>query len=156
MKKLLTILSFTTLIAFAGYGQNQNPGIMKATTQLKTFTLSEDGKEKQYSVKVMERRKYGMALDNEDKGMVNQDRKPSSPFVTKLVAIDSDSDKNYDDYMVLKYKGTENNDFEVVQTDKGFDINVDDKTMHYDVLESNYIVSKKNKNFFIIDEFESE
>ncbi|MEC3964220.1 hypothetical protein [Flagellimonas halotolerans] len=156
MKKLLTILSFTTLIAFAGYGQNQNPGIMKATTQLKTFTLSEDGKEKQYSVKVMERRKYGMALDNEDKGMVNQDRKPSSPFVTKLVAIDSDSDKNYDDYMVLKYKGTENNDFEVVQTDKGFDINVDDKTMHYDVLESNYIVNKKNKNFFIIDEFESE
>ena len=88
--------------------------------------------------------------------MVNQDRKLSSPFVTKLVAIDSDSDPNYDDYMVLKYKGTVNNDFDVVQTEKGFDINVDDKTMHYDVLESNYLVDKKSKNFFIIEEFESK
>nr|WP_288932625.1 hypothetical protein [uncultured Allomuricauda sp.] len=156
MKNLLTILSFATLTAFAGYGQNQNSGVMKATTQLKTFTLSENGKEKEYSVKVMERRKYGVELDNKDRGMVNQDRKPSSPFVTKLVAIDSDADKNYDDYMVLKYKGTVNNDFEVVQTDKGFDINVDDKTMHYDVLENNYTVKKKSKNFFIIEEFESK
>ncbi|RIV35231.1 hypothetical protein D2V08_07710 [Flagellimonas lutimaris] len=156
MKNLLTILSFATLTAFAGYGQNQNSGVMKATTQLKTFTLSENGKEKEYSVKVMERRKYGVELDNKDRGMVNQDRKPSSPFVTKLVAIDSDADKNYDDYMVLKYKGTVNNDFEVVQSDKGFDINVDDKTMHYDVLENNYIVKKKSKNFFIIEEFESK
>jgi len=156
MKNLLTLLSFATLTAFAGYGQNQNSGVMKATTQLKTFTLSENGKEKEYSVKVMERRKYGVELDNKDRGMVNQDRKPSSPFVTKLVAIDSDADKNYDDYMVLKYKGTVNNDFEVVQTDKGFDINVDDKTMHYDVLENNYIVKKKSKNFFIIEEFESK
>ena len=51
---------------------------------------------------------------------------------------------------------TENNDFEVVQTDKGFDINVDDKSMHYNVLESNYLVDKKSKNFFIIEEFESK
>ena len=58
--------------------------------------------------------------------------------------------------MVLKYKGTVNNDFEVAQTEKGFDIIVGDKTMHYDVLKSNYVVKKKSKNFFIIDEFESE
>jgi hypothetical protein len=156
MKNLLTILSFATLTAFAGYGQSQNSGVMNATTQLKTFTVSENGKEKQYSVKVMERRKYGMELDSKDKGMVNQDRKLSSPFVTKLVAIDSDADENYDDYMLLKYKGSENNDFEVVQTNKGFDINVDDKSMHYDVLKNNYIVKKKSKNFFIIEEFESK
>ena len=156
MKKLFTILSFATLTAFAGYGQSQKSGVMKATTQLKTFTVSEDGKEKEYSVKVMERRKYRMELDSKDRGLVNQDRKSTSPFVSKLVAIDSDSDKNYDDYMVLKYKGSVNNDFEVVQTDKGFDIKVDDKTMHYNVLENNYIVKKKSKNFFIIEEFESK
>lgn len=156
MKKLFTILSFATLTAFAGYGQTENSGVMKATTQLKTFTVSENGVEKEYSVKVMERRTYGMALDEKDKGMVNQDRKPSAAFVTKLVAIDSDSDANYDDYMVLKYKGTENNDFELVQTDNGFDINVDGKSMHYNVLENNYLVNKKNKNFFIIEEFESK
>jgi hypothetical protein len=156
MKKILTILSFATLTAFAGYGQSQNSGVMKATTQMNTFTISENGVEKEYSVKVMERRKYGMELNRKDRGMVNQDRKLSSPFVTKLVAIDSDSDANYDDYMVLKYRGTENNDFDVVQTEKGFDINVDDKTMHYDVLESNYLVDKKSKNFFIIEEFESK
>lgn len=156
MKKLFTILSIATLTAFVGYGQNKTSGVMKATTQLKTFTVSENGKELKYSVKVMERRKYGMELDHKDKGMVNQDRKTSAAYVTKLVAIDSDSDNNYDDYMVLKYKGTENNDFEVVQTDKGFDINVDDKSMHYNVLESNYLVDKKSKNFFIIEEFESK
>ncbi|MDF0717655.1 hypothetical protein PY092_15940 [Muricauda sp. 334s03] len=129
---------------------------MKATTQLKTFSVSVNGVEKEYSVKVMEHRKYGMKLDNNDKGMVNQDRKPSSAYVTKLVAIDSDSDTDYDDYMVLKYEGTENNDFEIVQTDKGFDINVDDKSMHYNVLENNYLVNKKSKDFFIIEEFESK
>ncbi|HBU77285.1 MAG TPA: hypothetical protein DEF18_04220 [Muricauda sp.] len=156
MKKLITILSLATLTAFAGYGQNKNSGVMKATTQLKTFTVSENGKEKEYSVKVMERRNYTMELDSKDKGMVNQDRKPSSAYVTKLVAIDSDSDPNYDDYMVLKYKGSERNNFEVVQTDNGFDINVDDKSMHYNVLESNYLIDKKDKSFFIIEEFESE
>ncbi|WP_127140874.1 hypothetical protein [Flagellimonas marinaquae] len=156
MKKILTILSFATLTTFAGYSQSQNSGVMKATTQMNTFTISENGVEKEYSVKVMERRKYGMELNRKDRGMVNQDRKLSSPLVTKLVAIDSDSDANYDDYMVLKYRGTENNDFDVVQTEKGFDIKVDDKTMHYDVLESNYLVDKKSKNFFIIEEFESK
>ena len=74
MKKLITILSLATLTAFAGYGQNKNSGVMKATTQLKTFTVSENGKEKEYSVKVMERRNYTMELDSKDKGMVNQDR----------------------------------------------------------------------------------
>jgi len=156
MKKIFTILSLATLTAFAGYGQNQDSGVMKATTQLNTFTVSEDGKQKEYSVKVMERRNYGMELDSKDKGLVNQDRKRTSPFVSKLVAIDNDSDENYDDYMVLKYKGTVNNDFEVAQTEKGFDIIVGNKTIHYDVLNSNYVVEKKSKNFFIIDEFESE
>ncbi|MBR9853153.1 MAG: hypothetical protein GYB37_01050 [Algicola sp.] len=156
MKKLLTILSIATLTAFSGYGQSKTSGVMKATIQLKTFTVSEDGKEKQYSVKVMERRKYTMELDSKDKGMVNQDRKASSAYVTKLVAIDSDSDDSYDDYMVLKYKGTQNNDFEVIQTDKGFDIIVGNKSMHYDILENNYLVDKKSKNFFIIEEFESK
>ena len=80
MKKIFTILSLATLTAFAGYGQNQNSGVMKATTQLKTFTVSEDGKEKEYSVKVMERRKYGMELDSKDRGLVNQDRKSTSPL----------------------------------------------------------------------------
>ena len=129
---------------------------MKATTQLKTFTVSENGKEMEYSVKVMEQRNYAVELDSKDKGKVNQDRKPSAAYVTKLVAIDSDADANYDDYMVLKYKGSERNNFEVVQTDNGFDINVDDRSMHYNVLESNYMIDKKDKSFYIIEEFESE
>ncbi|MCK0160934.1 hypothetical protein [Allomuricauda sp. F6463D] len=156
MKKLFTILSFATLTTFAGYGQNPNSGVMQATTQLKTFTVSENGKEKQYSVKVMERRKYTMEFNSKDKGMVDKDRKPSAAYITKLVAIDSDADNDYDEYMVLKYKGSEKNNLEVVQTDKGFDITVNDKTMHYDILENNYFIDKKSKEFFIIEEFESK
>nr|WP_321414924.1 hypothetical protein [uncultured Allomuricauda sp.] len=156
MKKLMTILSLATLTAFAGYGQSKNSGVMQATTQLKTFTISEKGVEKEYSVKVMERRNYTMEFDSKDQGMVDQDRKPSSAYVTKLVAIDSDADANYDDYMVLKYKGSEKNHLEVVQTDKGFDITVNGKTMHYNVLENNYLIDKKGKDFFIVEEFKSE
>ncbi|WP_318312194.1 hypothetical protein [Flagellimonas crocea] len=152
MKKLLTILSISTLTAFAGYGQSQN-GMMNATKELNTFTISENGKEKQYSVKVMEQRDYTMKMDQKDKGMVNQDRKPSSAYVTKLVAIDNDADKNYDDYMVLKYKSPKKSKFELVPTDKGFDIKVDDKSMQYHVVESTYLINKKDKDFFIVEEF---
>ncbi len=55
MKTLFTLFSFVTLTVFIEYGQD---GVMNATQELNTFTVSENGKEKQFSVKVMEHRNY--------------------------------------------------------------------------------------------------
>ncbi|MFC4221403.1 hypothetical protein [Flagellimonas marina] len=150
MKTILTLFSFLTLTAFAGYGQD---GVMSATQELKTYTVSENGKEKQFSVKVMEHRKYAVELNEKDKGMVNQDRKSTPAFVTKLIAIDYDADDAYDSYTTLKYKGSDKNAFEMSPTDEGFEIRVNDRKMHYNVLDDMYYIKDKNKDFFIIEEF---
>ncbi|WP_141673243.1 hypothetical protein [Allomuricauda sp. CP2A] len=150
MKTILTLFSFFTLTAFVGYGQD---GVMNATKEHKTFTISENGKEKQFSVKVMEHRDYAVKLNKNDKGMVNQDRKPVPAFVTKLIAVDHDADTDFDSYTVLKYKGSEKNTFELAPTSKGFEIKVDDRKMQYNVLDDMYYIKDKNKDFFMIEEF---
>lgn len=150
MKTLLTIFSFMTLTAFVAHAQD---GVMSATQELKTFTVSENGKEKQFSVKVMEHRNYAVELDEKDKNKVNQTRKSMPAFVTKLIAIDYDGDAAYDSYTTLKYKGSDKNAFEMSPTDKGFEIRVNDRTMRYNVLDDMYYIKDKNKDFFIIEEF---
>lgn len=150
MKYIMTLFSFLTLTAFMGYGQN---GVMNATQELKTFTVSENGKEKEFSVKVMEHRNYAMELNKKDKGMVNQDRKSVPAFVTKLIAIDHDADPDYDSYTMLKYKGSDKNAMEMSPTESGFEIRVEDRKMRYNVLDDMYYIKDKNKDFFLIEVF---
>ena len=150
MKTILTLFSFLTLSVFGGYAQD---GVMNATQELKTFTVSENGKEKQISVKVMEHRNYAVKLDEKDKGMVNQDRKSVPAFVTKLIAIDHNGDSEYDSYTTIKYKGSDKKAFEMTPTSNGFEIRVNDRKMQYNVLDDMYYIKDKNKDFFIIEEF---
>ncbi|WP_431111669.1 hypothetical protein, partial [Winogradskyella poriferorum] len=75
---------------------------MNATIH-KTFAIEKDGTEIPYNVKVMEHRNYPVALESKDKQMVNQDRNTQPAQVTKLIAVDTNNDKEYDHYMVLKY-----------------------------------------------------
>lgn len=135
-----------------GYGQNNDPGLMNATIH-KTFSVEENGTETAYNIKVMEHRNYPMALDKSDKKMVDQDRNAKPAQVTKLIAVDSNNDKEYEHYMVLKYRRSVTDDFTVVPTDKGFAVKVNDKVMKYFVKEGIYFIDNKDKDFFSVEEF---
>lgn len=152
MKTLTTFLSIFILTGMAGYGQSQDSGHMNATIH-KTFSIEKDGTEVPYSLKVMEHRNYPMVLKQKEMSQVNQNRKEKPAVVTKLIAVDKDNDQNYDHYMVLKYRRSVTDSFEVVPTKKGFAVKVDDKTMQYFVTKGIYFIDNTDKDFFSVEEF---
>lgn len=153
MKTLTTLLSISMLLwfGFNGYGQSNNPGLMNATIH-KTFSIEENGAEKPFNIKVMEHRNYPMAFDK-NKKTENLDRDSQPALVTKLIAVDSNNDKEYEHYMVLKYRRSVTDDFSVVATDKGFAVKVNDRTMKYFVKEGIYFIDNKDQDFFSVEEF---
>lgn len=154
MKTLKALLSIPILllIGVSGHGQSKDPGVMNATIH-KTFSVEENGIETAYNVKVMEHRNYPVALDKSDKKMVNQDRNAKPAQVTKLIAVDSNNDKEYEHYMVLKYRRSVTDDFTVVPTDEGFAVKVNGKSMKYFVKKGIYFIDNKDKDFFSVEEF---
>ncbi|WP_318343446.1 hypothetical protein [Flagellimonas baculiformis] len=154
MKTLTTILSIPMLLCFviSSYGQKTGPGMMNATIY-KTFSLEENGTEKAYNVKIMEHRNYPMSFDESDRKKRDQDRNSKPAMVTKLIAVDSNNDKVYEHYMVLKYERSVTDDFSVVATDKGFAVRVDDRTLNYDVKQGIYFIENKDQDFFSVEEF---
>ena len=85
--------------------------------------------------------------------MVDQDRNAKPAQVTKLIAVDSDNDNEYEHYMVLKYRRSVTDSFKVVPTKKGFAVKVDDKTMQYFVNKGIYFIDNKDQDFFLVEEF---
>jgi len=152
MKTLTSILSIFLLTGLYGYGQINDQGSMNATIH-KTFSVEKDGTEVAYNVKIMEHRNYPMTLEKKEKKMVNQDRNTKAAKVTKLIAVDSNNDNEYDHYMVLKYRRSVTDSFEVVPTAKGFAVKVDDKTMEYFVAKGIYFINNKDQDFFSVEEF---
>ena len=153
MKTIFTLLSLTIFLT-TGYAQNPNqvPRQMDATIH-KTFAVTQDGTERAYNVKILEHRKYPMAMEGTDKNKIDQNRKSTPASVIKLIAVDSDNDQNYDHYMVLKYTKTVTDSFELVPTSKGFAVKVDDKTLEYFVSEGIYFINNKDQDFFTVEEF---
>lgn len=152
MKKIATLLSVFVLAAVSGYGQSENPGKMNAMIH-KTFSIEKDGTEIPYNLKVLEHRNYPMALKGGDKNKINQDREAKPAVVTKLIAVDTDNDQDYEHYMVLKYRRSVTDSFKVVPTKKGFAVKVDDKTMQYFVNKGIYFINNKDQDFFSVEEF---
>jgi hypothetical protein len=135
-----------------GQAQNTANGKMNATIH-KTFAIEKDGTEVPYNVKVMEHRNYPVSLDKKDQAMVNQDRNTKPAQVTKLIAVDTDNDKEYDHYMVLKYTKSVTDSFKVIPTKKGFAVKVNDKTMEYFVTKGIYFINNEDQDFFYVEEF---
>ncbi|RIV73190.1 hypothetical protein [Flagellimonas aequoris] len=152
MKTLTTILSLFLLTGLAGYGQSKDSGQMNATIH-KTFAVEQNGTEVPYNVKVLEHRNYPLVLNQKEQKMVNQDRNAKPAQVTKLIAVDSDNDNEYEHYMVLKYRRSVTDSFKVVPTKKGFAVKVDDKTMQYFVNKGIYFIDNKDQDFFLVEEF---
>ena len=152
MKTLTTLATLFLLTGFMGQAQNTANGKMNATFH-KTFAIEKDGTEVPYNVKVMEHRNYPVSLDKKDQAMVNQDRNTKPAQVTKLIAVDTDNDKEYDHYMVLKYTKSVTDSFKVIPTKKGFAVKVNDKTMEYFVTKGIYFINNEDQDFFFVEEF---
>lgn len=152
MKTLTTLATIFLLTGFMGQAQNTANGKMNATIH-KTFAIEKDGTEVPYNVKVMEHRNYPVSLDKKDQAMVNQDRNTKPAQVTKLIAVDTDNDKEYDHYMVLKYRKSVTDSFKVIPTKKGFAVKVDDKTMEFFVAKGIYFINNEDQDFFSVEEF---
>ena len=138
---------------YSGIAQNNSTEIMKTTTT-KKYTFEKEGKKIAYELKIFERRNYVLKFKDEDKGNLNQGTVKYPAYVTKLILVNNDTDMSYDRYIVLRYKKSPNDSFELVPTIRGFAIKVDDKHMEYIMGEGVYRVDNKDHDYFIVDEFD--
>ncbi|AWX44859.1 hypothetical protein HME9304_01864 [Flagellimonas maritima] len=152
MKNIVSLIAIAALSTSLTFAQTNESGSMESTT-VQTFPVTINGTQKEYSVKVMERRNYSVAFKEEDAGKRDKARKIIPGKVTKLIAVDINNDDMYEHYMVLKYKKAKNQDFKLMPTDNGFIVKVDDKTLEYLAEDDIYIINKENENFFYVDEF---
>lgn len=152
MKKILSILSIALLIPMTSSAQSEINGKLNSTVE-KTFTVKADGTDTQYKLKILEARKYPMVWEKEDKGDVDQDRKTTAAKVTKLIAVDTDSDNEYEQYFVLRYRKSLTDTFEVVPTQSGFAVMVDGSIKKHFDREGIYFINNDDQDFFSVTDF---
>ena len=151
LKQMLTVV--VMLFMYSGFAQNHSTEIMKTTTT-KKYTFEKEGKKIPYELKIFETRNYVLKFKEEDKGKLNQGRVSTPAYVTKLILVNNDMDKSYDRYIVLKYKKSPGDSFELVPTTKGFAVKVDDNHLEYIMGEGVYSVDNKDHDYFMVDEFD--
>ncbi len=152
MNKILSILSIALLIPMTSSAQSEINGKLNSTVE-KTFTVKADGTDTQYKLKILEARKYPMVWEKEDKGDVDQDRKTTAAKVTKLIAVDTDSDNEYEQYFVLRYRKSLTDTFEVVPTQSGFAVMVDGSIKKHFDREGIYFINNDDQDFFSVTDF---
>ncbi|NLP58665.1 hypothetical protein [Lutibacter sp. B1] len=150
LKKIITVLIL--MFALNGFSQEQPTDVVKTTTT-KNFYFEKDGKQIPFRIKVFENSTHKIKFEKEDKNKVNQDVVKTPEYVTKLIFVDNDVDKSYDRYIVLRYQKDSNDSFELVPTDNGFGVKVDEKYIEYIIGKGAYYVDNKDHDFFIVDEF---
>lgn len=152
MKNIISLLSLSLITLLTLSAQEKNEGTLSTTTH-KTFTINADGTETKYNVKILENRNYPIAWKKEDKGKVDQDRKTTEAKVTKMIAVDNDSDNDYEQYFVLKYRKSVTDTFEVVPTSNGFAVMVDGTIKQHFNREGIYFINNSDEDFFSVIEF---
>lgn len=154
MKNLKLITSMILLAAFTQVqAQGEPVGVLSATTT-STFNYMKDGVKMPYTVKVQESRAYKAKFDAEDIGKTDQDRVSTLATVAKLITITSLVNPSENTQISLKYDKQVTDTFELVATDRGFAVKVDDKNMEYIMGKGVYFAKTVDKDFFIVDEFD--
>ena len=154
MKYTYNIVLAAIFTFFGATAQEAPAGTLDATTK-KTFTIEADGTTTKYHVKIFENRTYPMAWEKADKGKVNQDRKTTEAKVTKMIAVDTNSDNDYEQYFVLKYRKSIADTFKLVPTSKGFAVMVDGTIKQHFDREGIYFINNPDQDFFSVIEFRS-
>lgn len=154
MKNLKRLLLATVLlIGLNGLAQDKGATEVLKSTITKKYHVKKNGKLIPYTLKIYENRLNEVQLAKDEKNELNQTRKLTPAYVSKLVYIDSDEDNSYDMYMVIRYKKSLNDSFEVVATDKGFAVDVDERHMEYILGEGVYYVNNADRDYFVVEEF---
>lgn len=129
-----------------------NSGIMNASTE-STFSYKKNGVDYPYYITVREKRSYAPSFKTTDSGIENMQSKPA--YVAKLITI-RNPQNDFDNRVIsLKYKKQVTDSFELVSTSKGFAVMVDDKTLEYILGEGIYFANTADKDFFIVDQFDT-
>jgi hypothetical protein len=133
--------------------QTEPSGIMNATTE-SVFNYEKDGVKIPYTVIVQESRKY-YANENASMAKVDQIALNAPAKVSKLIIIKNASDPMENRIISLKYDKQITDSFKLVSTDRGFAINVDNKTLEYIIGEGVYFTNTDDRDFFIVDVFDT-
>lgn len=139
---------FMALLLTAGViAQNADQGILNARID-KTIAIEKDGTEIPLHVKILEYRNYPETAQNQ-----TDLKSDNSATVTKLIAIDELKDGNIEQYLVVRYRKSITDSFEIKATPEGFAILVDDRELKYLHGNGVYFVNNADKDFFMVEEF---
>lgn len=118
-----------------------------------TFNYVKNDVKIPYTVTVSENRAYQKkveeAKDVKEKMVLN---KTLPALVSKYITIENEVDP-FDNKMIsLKYRKQVTDTFELVATEKGFAVKVDDKVLEYVMGVGIYFADTADEDFFIVDE----
>lgn len=152
MKAIKIAAMLVMLLSLTGiYAQTEEQ--TKTTTTYTVNVQTKDGIEIPYRITVKETIKSNVNFAQEDREKIDQTRIDSPEYVTKVIHVDNDSDNTYNRYIVLRYLNVSNNSFALVPTNRGFMVNVDQKSFEYKFGEGLFFSNYNDAEYFFIDEF---
>lgn len=154
MKTIKIILSLALILTMVQMqAQRINSGVMDGTKSM-TFNYIKEGVKIPYTVSVSEKRMYQKEFEEvKDASQQTLDQNGSMPaLVAKYITIENETDP-FDNKMIsLKYQKQVTDTFELVATEKGFAVQVDDKVLEYIMGVGIYFADTADEDFFIVDE----
>ncbi len=144
------------LIGSTAFSQNvSNIEHDKMTATKKVTFETTDGAETPYRMKVVERRSYKFAFEEEDKGKLNQDRVIMPAFVEKEIYIDNDKDSYYDKMMVIRYMKNYEDKIQVRPMGNDVVVKFNGDTSSPITKAGFYMTDASDNDFFYVEEFKT-
>ncbi|QCW99586.1 hypothetical protein FGM00_05520 [Aggregatimonas sangjinii] len=156
-KSTITNFIITTFLVLGigiGFSQEEQVGGVLSTTTVQTLNFDRNGTKIPYTITTQENRIYSATFKQSKENKENFERMESPALVSKMITINSEIDSTLNKRIILRYKKRLADTFELVPTEKGFQIEVDGNLIDYAVESGVYAIDAASKNFFVIDEFD--
>ena len=150
----LVLITIVLLGHNIGFSQEEQVGGVLSTTTIQTLNFDRNGIKIPYSITTQENRIYSATFKQSEANKENYERMESPALVSKMITIKSEIDSTLNKRIILRYKKRLADTFELVPTEKGFQIEVDGNLIDYAVESGVYAIDATTKNFFVIDEFD--
>ena len=150
----VVFITFLILGLSNGYAQNEQVQGVLNTTTTQTLNFDRNGTKIPYTIITQENRIYAATFKQSEENKENFNRQKSPALVSKMITIKSEIDSTLNKRIILRYKKRLADTFELVPTEKGFQIKVDENLVDYAIDSGVYAIDAETKNFFVIDEFD--
>lgn len=148
MKNLKNIFLAFALIAFTGsYAQKINKQVENESV-VRTFEIESENKTVSYSVKVDTKKMNYVTMEDSELKQKEQTRVLKPKKVMKLISVSSEMNPAFNNVFELWYMAKGDEEIKVYPTSEGFTLDVNGKAFTYRLLDRDYVVSKKNADFF--------